>query len=385
MIDYLNEANALKEELYSLREDFHRHPELGRQEFRTSKKIKAYLENLGYTIYPVGPTGILAELKCSQGSVIAFRSDIDALPIHEKSGVSYASENEGVMHACGHDIHMTSLLGCASILSRHKQEIDGTVKLIFEMDEEGDGGAKEFEESGLLDDVECVFGQHDSPDLPFGTIGIKDDRFYACAATFDITVHGQSTHAATPENGIDALYGASMIVNRLKELTGLYDGNRAVVSVGSFHSGNVRNVIADEAKISGIIRTQGKDVREKVKERFRRIIQQVTQWTGVTCDVTLKDGYPGVINHHEEVLFVKEKAIELITQDHVIDIEEPTMTTEDFGTYIEHRKGCFYHLGVGGDASLHNDHFCPDSSITILGSALSAKILIEYLKEKHSS
>lgn len=385
MIDYLGEANALKEELYSFREDFHRHPELGRQEFRTSQKIKEYLEKLGYQMTPVGPTGILAEIHGNAGGVVAFRSDIDALPITEKSGVSFESENKGVMHACGHDIHMTSLLGCAAILSHHRDEINGTVKLIFEMDEEGDGGAKEFEESGLLDDVECVFGQHDSPDIPFGTIGIKDDRFYACACTFDITVHGQSTHAATPENGIDALYAGSMIVSQLKNLTGLYEGNRAVVSIGSFHSGTVRNIIADEAKISGIIRTQGKDIREKVKERFYHIIQGVMNCTGVTCDAALKDGYPGVINHHDEVMFVKEKAIQLISEEKVIEIEEPTMTTEDFGTYIEHRKGCFYHLGVGGNASLHNDHFCPNSSITILGSALSAKILIEYLKEKHSS
>lgn len=385
MIDYLLEANALKEELYSLRESFHREPELGRHEFQTSEKIREYLDKLGYQIESVGPTGLLATLNCGEGEKVAFRSDIDALPIDEKSGAPFASEHEGVMHACGHDIHMTSLLGCAKILAHHKDEIHGTIKLIFEMDEEGDGGAKEFEESGLLDDVSCVFGQHVSPDIPFGTIGYKDDRFYASACTFDITVHGQSTHAATPENGIDALYGGSMIVNQLKNLTGLYEGNKAVVSIGSFHSGTVRNIISDVAKISGIIRTQGTDIREKVKERFYKIIQQVISCTGVRCEVDLKDGYPGVINHHDEVMFVKEKAVELIGNESVIEIKDATMTTEDFGTYIEHRKGCFYHLGVGGNASLHNDHFCPDSSITILGSALSAKILVEYLNEKHSS
>lgn len=374
MIDWLKEAEAEKDFLKNCYEDFHRHPELGNEEYRTTEKLAAYLKEMGLEVHKPLETGCVAELKGNGDQTVCFRADIDALPIQEETGVPYASENT-YMHACGHDVHMTALLGAARLLSRHKDELKGNVRFLFQKDEEGEGGAEALIEKGALDGVQAVFGCHVNPALPAGTIGIRYGRFYAAAMKYDVTVHGRSAHGAEPEKGIDALYAGSLLAIRLKQLTGNYEGTRCVVTTGSFHAGKVRNILCDEAVLSGIIRTPGLDLRKVLKNKFFETVQAVQDETGTEIDPVLIEGYPGVENEARCTAFTEETARNLLGDAHVVRLKEPTMTTEDFGYYLQKVPGCFFHMGVNSAYPLHNSHMCPDESALPVLSAFEADLL----------
>ncbi len=352
-----------KAELEALYQELHRHPELGNQEYRTTERIEEELQKIGIRTYHVTDTGIIGYLECvTGGDAVAFRGDIDALPIQEETEVPYASEIPGVMHACGHDFHAAALLGAARILSAKKEQLTKNPVFIFQPDEEGDGGAERILESGILKklQVKAVFGAHINPALPAGAIGIRYGRFYASACKFDVTVRGKGTHGAEPEKGTDALYAAARMCTEIKALTGDYQGERAVATVGAFHGGNLRNIISDHADFLGIIRTDGPELRAEMEDRLREIIERVNRETGTTSDAKIVDGYVGVTNHHRETELVEEVARKLLPPEKVIIEEESTMTTEDFGFYLQKYPGCYYHIGVGSEYPLHNSRMCPD-------------------------
>lgn len=379
MTDWLKEAQADKAWITSVYEDLHAHPEPGNQEYRTTGKLVTLLEAMGLEVKRPYETGCIAELKGSGTKTVAFRSDIDALPIREETGVSYASVND-YMHACGHDVHMSALLEAARLLSRHHRDLQGNIRFLFQMDEEGEGGAERLIRAGALDHVSEVYGCHINPSLPAGTIGIRYGRFYAAAMKFDIAVQGKSAHGAEPEKGIDALYAGSMLAMKLKELTGLYKGNRCVVTVGSFHAGKVRNILSDRAELSGIIRTPGLDLRAVLKQKFYETVEEVQEKTGTEISAHLAEGYPGVENEERCTAFVQQKAEEMLRKEHTALLEEPVMTTEDFGYYLQKVPGCFFHMGVGSAYPLHNSHMCPDErALPVLG-AFEAYLLAEAVK-----
>ncbi len=383
MIDWLKEAEDLSEELILLRRDIHKHPETGNQEFRTSSLLKEKLQEAGIEVQSVYGTALKAVLRGKQGGkTAALRTDMDALPVTEKTGLPYSSVNEGVMHACGHDFHMASLIGAAKLLSAHREELSGSVVFLLQPDEEQDGGAMEMIRHGVLQETDAVFGAHVNPDLPVGTVAVKYGPFYACAAKFDVTVHGKGCHGAEPEKGIDALYAASLMCAMLHQLTGTYEGRKAVVTTGSFHAGTVRNIICDTASFSGIIRTEGTELRSMIRKQFLNVIRQVSAQTGVTCDINLVNGYPGVENHDEETAHVQKTAEDLLGSEHVIVFEEGTMTTEDFGFFLQEKPGCFYHIGVNSAAPLHSPMFDPDERAIAYAAAVHAAVLFEYLKKQ---
>lgn len=379
MRDYLSEAKLIEDELIALRRDLHAHPEVGNDEFRTTEVLEQYFKALGMEVSRPLPTGLRAVLHCAhKGGTAMLRSDIDALPVTEKTGLSCASVNEGVMHACGHDIHMSTVCGAAKLLASHKDELAGDVVFILQPDEEQDGGAERMMAAGALDGVDACFGAHINPAHPAGTASVRYGKFYAAAAKFDVTVHGKGSHGAEPENGIDALYAAAIMCQRLKELTGMHGDSRAVVTVGTFHSGKVRNIMNDTAEFNGIIRTFGMENREARMNDFMKIIHDVEKETGVTAEVVLVEGYPGVVNHDEETKLVEDTLVSLLGREHVLEAEE-TMTTEDFGYYILEKAGCFYHLGAGSEYPLHNPMMSPDESCIAYGAAVHASVIEAWL------
>ena len=379
MIRWLEEAEEIKDEIIALRRDLHAHPEVGNAEYRTTEVLEKWLNSCGIETQKPLATGLYGILHCAKkGGTVMLRSDIDALPVEERTGLPFSSVNPGVMHACGHDIHMSALCGAAKLLAKHKDELAGNVVFVLQPDEEQDGGAERMMAAGALEGVEACFGAHINPALPAGTAGIRYGKFYAAAVKFDVVVHGKGSHGAEPENGIDALYAAAIMCQRLKELTGIYDGTRAVVTVGTLHSGTVRNILNDTAVFTGIIRTFGTAARDARKEDFMKVIHETEAETGVTAEVTLTDGYPGVVNHDAETELAENALVSLLGRKNVSEVPE-TMTTEDFGYYILEKPGCFYHLGAGSPYPLHSPMMNPDERAVPAGAAAHAAVIEAWL------
>lgn len=381
MIDFISEAEKIKPWMISVRRDIHAHPELGNHEYRTKDKITGILKSLNMEVYPVLDTGVIGVLHGSkQGKCITFRSDMDALPIYEKTDLPFSSENKGVMHACGHDMHMASLLGCARILSEHRKELKGNFVFIFQPDEEGEGGAERILKTGILDKlgVQAVYGMHVEPSLPTGVIGYKYGSFYANAVKFDVHVMGKGCHGAEPEKGTDSLYAAAEMTCALKKLTRHENGERSVCTVGMFQAGTARNIISDHADFSGILRCSSLSLREMRKKQIQDILHDKAEQNGVQTESRIVNGYIGVENHDEDVSHVKDTAERLFGPSFVKEEKEATMTTEDFGFYLKKYKGCFYHLGVNSSYPLHSDHMSPDENALVHGAAFSAALMASY-------
>ena len=386
MTDWKTEAEKISKSIIVLRRDFHRYPELGNAEVRTSERICEYLRSLSVTVVRPFGTAVMGILngEAADGEnprTVALRADMDALPLTEETGLSFSSETPGIMHACGHDFHMAALLGAATLLASRRFELKGTVRFLFEPDEEGMGGAERMIRAGSLDpDVSAVFGLHVSPELPAGQIGIRYGSFYAASNPFRITVNGKSAHGAEPEKGIDAIAAASAVVTAVKALPSLFPDAPSVVSVCSFKSGRAENIIADRAELSGIMRTFGEAARKKLKDAFRETVLRAVAPFGATAEIEIRDSYPGVCNSDPETELAHRKACETFGEGQVTVLERATMTTEDFGYYILRSGGCFAHLGVGPTAPLHNPAFSPDESALSVGAAYLAAVAEEALR-----
>lgn len=378
-MDYIKEAEKIFEELSFIRHRIHENPELGNHEFKTSALAEDYLKALGIETRRLTETALMATLRGGKpGKTIAFRADMDALPVTEKTGCAFSSKIPGCMHACGHDIHTTSLLGAAKILSDHKEDLCGEVRFFFEPDEEGDGGAKRMIDAECMEGVSAVYGAHVDPSIALGTIGVRFGKFYAASNMFNVTVHGKSAHGAEPEKGIDALLTAAKMVAALKELPKALPKGEAVLSVGTFNSGFVRNIISDKAEFKGIIRTLGEDVKEKMLLSFGETLDKISSENKTTVDAELFSTHNGIVNTDRETSLVKD-ALKKASGINVIEIEKPLMTSEDFGFFIDEAAGSFYHIGVGSPSSLHSSDFLPDDRALIYGAAAHAAVAVAEL------
>lgn len=382
MTDWLKEALEIEPELIELRHTLHRHPEEGNHEFFTSDLLVSELEKCGVEIRRMMETAAVGILRGAYpGPTAALRTDMDALPVKEETGLPFSSENEGLMHACGHDIHMTALIGAARLLAKHRDEMHGNVVFLLQPAEENIGGAERMIHNGALEGVDAVFGAHCNPALKAGTIGIKYGIFYAASTRFNVTVHGKGCHGAEPENGIDPLYAACRMCTKLKELTGVHNGLRDVVSVGLIRAGKARNIIPDEAYFMGILRTKGFANRDMMTQKIIDTIMEIEEETGVYCEIEVFYAYPGVINHDEETALAEKAAKKVLSAENVKVMEEGTMTSEDFGYFLLERPGSFYHIGVESEAGLHSPRFNPDESAIAKAAAVHAAVLTEYLEE----
>jgi len=379
VIDFLQKAWDLQQDMAAFREDIHAHPEIGNQERRTADKIRNALNALDIEVIPVLDTGTIGVLQGEEpGGAVAFRSDIDALPIQEETGLPYASCRPGLMHACGHDMHIASLLGAASILAAGRNRLKGRAVFIFQPDEEGDGGAQRILDTGVLDQlgVTAVYGAHVEPTLPVGTIGVRYGSFYANACVFDVVIKGRGCHAAEPEKGTDVVFAAAQMVESLKELnTDWIDGQRCVCSVGSFHAGTVRNILPEEAEFHGILRCTTKAMREDKMIKIRERLTAIADKNKVRAELTIRRGYPGIVNHDKDVRLVEKTAVGLLGKDHVIEEAAGTMTTEDFGFYLEKYQGAYYHVGISSPYPLHSPHMVPDEKALTYAAAVHAAVM----------
>lgn len=370
------------EQLNDWYQSLHRHPERSRKVYRTAEKLSTWLTEIGLQVHRIDETAVVGILKGGkEGKTVALRADMDALPITELTGLPYASDTPGVMHACGHDFHMSAALGAAKLLKAKQAELSGTVQFIFQPDEEEDGYAAILSAHEIMKDTVAVFGAHVDPTLPKGTAGFKSGVFYASAAKFDIHFQGKSCHGANPQDGIDALAAAAETVPRLLSLreTGEHP---AMLSVGTFASGTARNIIADTAVLTGILRTADPRKRDEVHLKMKAILDDIEAIYGVNIRLDFVAGYIGVTNPNDTTAFAKAVAEDLYGKEHVINIPAPLMTTEDFGEYLTGREGCFYHIGVGGNEGLHSSRFAPDPSLIPKAAALHAAVLSKYLEEK---
>lgn len=379
--NWLNEAKKISSWIKGNRIYLHEHPELGDEEFETASYIEKQLKLLFLRIQRPFGTAVVAYLDIDKNApTVALRSDIDALPITEETGVSFASLNPGCMHACGHDVHMSSLLGAARILSEHKNELQGNVKFIFEPSEERRGGAKKLVDLGVMEGVEAAFGMHVAPDLEYGDLGVRYGKFYAASDEFAIYITGKTAHGAQPQNGIDALLTGARIVSKLHDLPKKLLPDKSVVTIGIFESGTADNILSGKAKLAGICRTLGSDDRFYLEKLLRKCVLDECFQTGARAEIKLIHGSGGIVNTEKETRIAEEAASKLLGQEHVIRIKEPLMISEDFGCYIDAAAGSFYHLGVGKTASLHSPFFLPSEDSPVLGAAVHAQIVTEYLK-----
>lgn len=377
-------ASEYLQEVTDIRRHLHRHPELSFKEFETAKFIAEKLTEYGIPFQDkVARTGIVALIKGKgpESKVVALRADMDALPIKEKSDTDYCSVNEGVMHACGHDAHIASLLGAAKILNDIRDQFSGTVKLIFQPSEEYyPGGAKVMIEEGVLENPkpDAIFGQHVFPELDAGKIGMRPGKYMASTDEVYITVKGKGGHAAIPDKIIDPVLIASHIVVALQQIVSRKSSPvmPTVVSFGKISSEGKTNIIPDEVKLEGIIRTFSESWRKEIKEQIINISCGLAESMGGSCEINIEQGYPAVVNDDDLTERAWNYATEYLGHDQVEKLEM-RMTAEDFSYFAQKVPGCFYRLGTrneikGITANLHAATFDIDESSLENGMGIMA-------------
>jgi amidohydrolase len=392
-VDFLKYAADIYDNLTEWRRYFHRNPELGFEEFKTSAKIKEFLIQEGIPFVETAGTGICALIRGGnigedKEKIIALRADIDALPLKDKKSCDYSSSIEGKMHACGHDAHMTILMGAAKILNSMKGSLKGSVKLLFEPAEETVGGARFMIEEGVLENpkVDAVIGLHVAEGIECGKIGIKKGVVNAASNPFNIKIIGKGGHGAHPEDTVDPIVIASHIILALQSIVSreIPPTDPAVVTVGSIHAGSAQNIIPEEVNISGIIRTMKSEHREYVIKRVTEIVEGITKIMRGSCEIDIQESYPCLYNNDYMVDMVKECAKEIIGQDNVIDMDKPSMGVESFAYFSLERPSAFYFLGSGNTEKgithpAHGSFFDIDENCLPIAVAIQCRAAYEYL------
>jgi len=383
--------NAMDEWLRAVRRDFHQHPEMGNKEFRTSAKVREYLDEFGIEYRSCGPsTGVVGLIKGAYpGKTVAIRADMDALPIAEQNDVPYKSQNAGVMHACGHDAHTTILLGTAKYFASVRNSLRGNIKLIFQPAEESLGGAQHLIEDGCLQnpDADSIIGLHVIPSLPCGMIEAKYGAMYAARDTINITINGVSTHGAHPDTGVDAIAAAAQVITALQTVVSrnVAPTDSVVLSIGTISGGTASNIICDKVSMSATLRTINADTRALVHKRIAEIVHGVSASMGCGAEIDIIEGYPLLINHDETVDVIIAASSELLGKDNVRLMERATLGAEDFSFYLKSCKGAFYHLGCGNKekgitAPIHNNRFDIDEDCLKTGVLTQVGIAYKLLE-----
>lgn len=383
-------AQALADTVVQYRRHLHSHPELSFKEYETSAFIKARLDELGISWKPMAETGVVALIQGEQPSdrVIALRADIDALPITEANEVSYASTNNGVMHACGHDVHTSSLLGVATLLQSMKQEFGGTVKLIFQPAEEKlPGGASLMIRDGVLKNPvpDVVIGQHVTPILEAGTIGIRKGKFMASMDELFVTVRGKGGHGAQPHQNIDPVMITAQILVALQQVVSRMSNPTlpTVLSFGKVIANGAFNVIPNEVYLEGTFRTLDEGWRTEVHGRLKKMAQSIAESMGGSCEFTIQKGYPFLVNEEKLTEQIIALAGEFLGTENIEPIDI-WMAAEDFAYYSQATDACFYLLGIGNKekgitASLHTPTFNVDESALVTSIGLMTYITLKHL------
>ena len=389
-----DESMSISDWVIGIRRELHEHPELMYEEFRTSELIRRELDKLEISYrHPIAETGVLASIGNGNGPCVALRADMDALPIHEETDVPFKSKIDGKMHACGHDCHISMLLGAAKLLKDKESEINGTIKLLFQPAEEGGAGGKLMREEGALEnpEVERIFGLHVWPQMPSGQIGSREGTFLAATSSLSLTVKGVGGHAAVPQLTKDPVLTSARIITNLqsiisRELDPLESG---VVSITVINGGNASNVIPSEIKVKGTLRSLTLNGLKELQKRVKEIAEGIARTHG--CEAIVEyvgNDYPPTVNDSEMWKFAKKIGIELLGEKNVNDLDA-VMGGEDFAYYTEKVKGCFVVLGMNNpdiDAtySVHHPMFKADEDALHIGTALHTIFALKSLEELSS-
>ena len=371
------------DEFVQIRRHLHAHPELSYKEFETSKFVQQKLKEFGIKYTVIATTGVVGIIKGKNPTkkIIALRADMDALPITEKNEVEYRSKNEGVMHACGHDVHTTCLLGAAKILNELKEEWEGTIKLIFQPGEEKNpGGASLMIKEGVLENPKpgSILALHVHPNLEVGKLSFRGGMVMASADEIYITVKGKGGHAAAPHLTSDTILAASQLVVNLQEVVSRFNNpfNPSVLSITSFQGGNTTNVIPSEVNLMGTFRAMNEEWRFKAHQLIKNICKKTGEISGLEIEVKIDVGYPFVINNVELTDRAKQKAIEFESGENVEETEM-RMGAEDFAFYSHLVPACFFRLGVantkkGITSGVHTSTFDIDENAIKTGMGIMA-------------
>ena len=373
-------TRPLHEKLTAIRRDIHAHPELAFAEHRTAEIVARHLESLGIETHcGVGVTGVVGVVRGGRSlRAIGLRADMDALPITERNDFAHKSTVQGHMHACGHDGHTTMLLGAAEALAgmAARKEFDGTVYLIFQPAEEGEGGAPAMIADGLFDrfPMESIFGMHNWPGMEAGSFAIHSGPVMASADRFDIRFTGVGAHAAMPHLGVDPVVAGAAFVQAAQTLVSrtLDPLDAGVVSVTQFHAGEAYNVIPDRAELCGTVRTFCPDVRDQLERGLRQIAEGVAQSHGVELSFEFRRGYPPTVNTVAEAELCAQAARAVAGASRVFTDRRPSMGAEDFAYFLQEKPGAYVWIGNGpgeGGCMLHNPHYDFNDAVLPTGAA----------------
>lgn len=392
---FLADAQALADELTAIRRDLHMHPELGFQEFRTAGIVTEQLNALGYEVVTgVGKTGVVGLLPGGQPGdrTVLLRFDMDALPIQDAKDVPYRSQTPGLMHACGHDAHVAVGLGVAKVLAKYREQLPGTIKLMFQPAEEGMGGALAMINDGILDrigpPVDRALGLHVSSMHSFGTAVVRSGAMLAASAGVTITVNGKGGHGAMPHQTVDAVVVAAQIIVALQTIIArnLDPDETGVVTIGSVIAGNAGNVIADTATMRGTIRSYSSETKALLRQRVPEIAQGIAATFGATADVQINEGVDATVNAEAPTQIVYDAAAAVLGADQ-IDTTFRTTGGEDFSAVLARVPGNFFFLGArneerGITAPHHNPHFDIDERCLPQGVAILCEAAQQVLQGK---
>jgi amidohydrolase len=381
-------ATKLAPRLIEIRRHLHSHPELSGQEHQTAAFVAGVLSSSGLHVTEgVGKTGVSGELTGNgkDHRLLAIRTDMDALPINERSGLDFSSRNQGVMHACGHDVHTTVGLGTAMILSQMAEEIPGTLKFLFQPAEEIAQGASWMVQDGVMENVTAILGMHVFPSIPAGSIGVRYGALTAAADDLEIYIIGESGHGARPHEAIDAIWIASQVITTLQQAISRTQNplRPVVLSIGKISGGRAPNIIADKVQLLGTVRSLHPETRANLPQWIEHIVKNVCDSYGASYEVNYRQGVPSVQNDYALTQILQSAGEEAWGQDKVQVLPEPSLGAEDFSVFLEKAPGSMFRLGVGFkdrkiNHPLHHPQFEVDESAIMTGVVTMAYAAYKY-------
>ncbi|NES80450.1 MAG: amidohydrolase [Moorea sp. SIO2B7] len=380
-------AENLAPRLIEIRRHIHAHPELSGQEYQTAAYVAGVLSSCGIHVQEaVGKTGVMGELKGNgtDKRILAIRTDMDALPIEERTNLEFASCKPGIMHACGHDVHTTVGLGTAMVLSQLGESLPGNIRFLFQAAEEIAQGATWMVQDGAMRDVNAIFGVHVFPSIPARSVGIRYGALTAAADDIEIFIQGESGHGARPHEAIDAIWIASQVITTLQQAISRTQNplRPIVLTIGQINGGRAYNIIADQVRMVGTVRSLHPETHANLPDWIEGIIANVCNAYGASYEINYRRGVPSVQNDLNLTQIVESASREAWGNDYVEIIPEPSLGAEDFSLYLEHAPGSMFRLGVGHldkpNHPLHHPEFEVDESAIVTGVVTLAYSAYKY-------
>lgn len=386
LADWQEALKDIMPQVIEMRRELHHHPERSGEEAWTQAYIEEKLTALGLEIYTFQDChAVMGIIRNGEGPCVAIRADMDALPVTEKTGLPFASMQEGTMHACGHDAHMALALGSAMWLNAHKDQWHGTVKYFFEPEEETVGGGKMMTEQGCMENphVDVVIGQHMNPHYEAGTFFAKPGFVSGASDEIRLTVRGKSCHGAYPESGVDAIVISGQIVAALQTLVSrtLSPFDPAVVTIGTIEGGQANNIVCGEVHMRGTLRTLSEATREKMKALIVRTAGGIAEAMGGQCDVQLIPSYGAVYNDDSYYAVIEKEAEAILGKDKIVRQDAPSLGVESFYYFVRKTPGVYYDIGSGIGTALHTETFLVDEACLLPGVALQCASVLALTEE----